>query len=163
MRGRVYRLKLHKLADRVVELNRAGAALARQVAGDQVLVAGSMGPTGELIEPLGTLSMDAARAAFAEMRRVTRRGGRVACLDASRPDSRVVRLAPRAIIRHVLAFLGGLITGDYEAYRYLHASAIAFHSREQLAAIMQEAGWTVESVRPLCFGAAAIHVGVKEG
>jgi 5-methyltetrahydrofolate--homocysteine methyltransferase len=73
--GTSYRLKLHELADRVVELNRAGAALARQVAGDQVLVAGSMGPTGELIEPLGTLSVDAARAAFAEQAMGLAEGG----------------------------------------------------------------------------------------
>lgn len=64
--GTHFRLNLHKLGDRVFELNQAAAALAREVAGDQRLVAGSMGPTGELLEPLGTLTMDAARQAFAE-------------------------------------------------------------------------------------------------
>jgi 5-methyltetrahydrofolate--homocysteine methyltransferase len=64
--GTRYRLKLHQLQDRVFELNQAGAALARAVAGPNRLVAGSMGPTGELIEPLGSLTMDEARAAFAE-------------------------------------------------------------------------------------------------
>ena len=64
--GTRYRLKLHHLQDRVFELNQAGAALAREVAGADRLVAGSMGPTGELIEPLGSLTLDDARAAFAE-------------------------------------------------------------------------------------------------
>lgn len=64
--GTHYRLKLHHLQDRVFELNQAGAALAREVAGADRLVAGSMGPTGELIEPLGSLTLDDARAAFAE-------------------------------------------------------------------------------------------------
>ncbi len=64
--GTRYRLKLHHLQDRVFELNQAGAALAREVAGVERLVAGSMGPTGELIEPLGSLTLDDARAAFAE-------------------------------------------------------------------------------------------------
>lgn len=64
--GTRYRLKLHNLQDRVVELNRAAAALARQTVGDRCLVAGSMGPTGELMEPLGPLTMDAAVEAFAE-------------------------------------------------------------------------------------------------
>ena len=64
--GTRYRLKLHHLQDRVFELNQAGAALAREVAGADRLVAGSMGPTGELIEPLGSLTVDDARAAFAE-------------------------------------------------------------------------------------------------
>ncbi len=64
--GTRYRLKLHHLQDRVFELNQAGAALARAVAGDHRLVAGSMGPTGELMEPLGPLTIDEAAAAFAE-------------------------------------------------------------------------------------------------
>ena len=58
------RLALDGLADRVAELNEAGARLAREAAGEQ-LVAGSMGPTGELMEPLGLLTADGARASFA--------------------------------------------------------------------------------------------------
>lgn len=64
--GTRYRLKLHHLQERVFELNQAAAELARDVAGDDKLVAGSMGPTGELMEPLGPLTLDEARAAFAE-------------------------------------------------------------------------------------------------
>ncbi len=64
--GTRYRLKLHKLEERVFELNQAAAALAREAAGPDKLVAGSMGPTGELMEPLGPLTLDQARAAFAE-------------------------------------------------------------------------------------------------
>jgi methionine synthase I (cobalamin-dependent) len=64
--GTRYRLKLHHLQERVFELNQAAAALAREVAGADKLVAGSMGPTGELMEPLGPLTLDEARAAFAE-------------------------------------------------------------------------------------------------
>lgn len=64
--GASYRLKLHKLQDRVFELNHAAAALAREVVGADRLVAGSVGPTGELMEPLGTLTIAEASAAFAE-------------------------------------------------------------------------------------------------
>ena len=64
--GNCFRLKLHQLQARVFELNQAAAALARQAAGPERLVAGSVGPSGELLEPLGTLTMEAARAAFAE-------------------------------------------------------------------------------------------------
>lgn len=73
--GTRYRLKLHHLEDRVFELNQAGAVLARQVMGPDGLVAGSMGPTGELIEPLGSLTMDDARAAFAEQAAGLEAGG----------------------------------------------------------------------------------------
>jgi 5-methyltetrahydrofolate--homocysteine methyltransferase len=63
--GTAFRLKLHGLQDRVFELNQAAAALARAEAGDDAAVAGSMGPTGELFEPMGSLTYDAAVAAFA--------------------------------------------------------------------------------------------------
>ncbi len=64
--GTSYRLKLHHLQEQVFDLNQAAAALAREVAGADKLVAGSIGPTGELMEPLGPLTLDEARAAFAE-------------------------------------------------------------------------------------------------
>jgi 5-methyltetrahydrofolate--homocysteine methyltransferase len=65
--GTAARLKLHNLQDRVIELNRAGAALAKEVAAPMgALVAGSIGPTGELIEPVGPLTMAEAAAIFAE-------------------------------------------------------------------------------------------------
>jgi 5-methyltetrahydrofolate--homocysteine methyltransferase len=68
--GSPFRLKLHDLQDRTHELNRRAAELARQAAaaaGDgNVVVAGSMGPSGEMIAPLGELTGEAAAAGFAE-------------------------------------------------------------------------------------------------
>ena len=76
--GTRYRLKLHHAEERVGELNRAAAQIARAEAdasGRQVVVAGSMGPTGEILEPLGPLSAEAARAAFAEQAAALAEGG----------------------------------------------------------------------------------------
>jgi 5-methyltetrahydrofolate--homocysteine methyltransferase len=65
--GTSARLKLHNLQDRVVELNRAGAALAVEVAHPRgVLVAGSIGPSGDMIEPVGPVTVAEAEAMFAE-------------------------------------------------------------------------------------------------
>ncbi len=63
------RLELHHSAERVVELNRAAAEVARRVAATadrRVAVAGSIGPTGALLEPYGLLTVSQADAAFAE-------------------------------------------------------------------------------------------------
>ncbi|MDX6365803.1 MAG: 5-methyltetrahydrofolate--homocysteine methyltransferase [Nocardioidaceae bacterium] len=61
------RLAMNGLDDRVVELSRAGAMLAREVADrHDALVAGGLGPTGELLAPLGALSPDDTRAIFVE-------------------------------------------------------------------------------------------------
>ncbi len=70
--GTRYRLKLHNLEERVLELNRAAARNARaeaDAAAGTVLVAGSVGPTGELLAPLGNMAFDEAKAAFAEQAR----------------------------------------------------------------------------------------------
>ena len=76
--GTAYRLKLHKAEGRVAELNVAAARLAREVAdasGRDVAVAGSMGPTGEIMEPIGPLTFDLAKEAFAEQARSLAAGG----------------------------------------------------------------------------------------
>src|SRR5277367_6546201 len=76
--GTRHRLKLHKAEGRVAELNEKAARIAR-TAGDsgerEVLVGGSMGPTGEILEPLGPLSAEGAREAFAEQALALARGG----------------------------------------------------------------------------------------
>jgi 5-methyltetrahydrofolate--homocysteine methyltransferase len=76
--GTRHRLKLHNAQDRVFELNKRAAEIARSVAdkaGRKVIVAGSVGPTGELLEPLGTLTYDAAVAAFKEQIEGLKAGG----------------------------------------------------------------------------------------
>lgn len=76
--GTRYRLKLHNMQDRVFELNRAAARNARAEADDAphlVLVAGSVGPTGELLTPMGNMEFDDAKTAFAEQARGLVAGG----------------------------------------------------------------------------------------
>ena len=61
------RLARHSLADRVSDINRAGAQLAREAAKSfDLWVAGSVGPLGIRIEPLGKTSLEEARAVFRE-------------------------------------------------------------------------------------------------
>ncbi|HEX2780992.1 MAG TPA: homocysteine S-methyltransferase family protein, partial [Gemmatimonadaceae bacterium] len=71
------RIKLaqYGLESQVAELNRAAAALAREAAGDRVLVAGAVGPLGVRIEPLGPTSVDEARAVFREQMKALKEGG----------------------------------------------------------------------------------------
>jgi 5-methyltetrahydrofolate--homocysteine methyltransferase len=73
-----HRLKLHKAQDRTFELAKSAAELARAVADAAprpVVVAGSVGPTGELFEPLGALTHDDAVAGFSEEIRGLKAGG----------------------------------------------------------------------------------------
>jgi 5-methyltetrahydrofolate--homocysteine methyltransferase len=76
--GNASRLKLHDAAGRAFELNRIAAEIGREVAdraGRPVVVAGSMGPTGEILEPVGALSIEAAAEMFEEQARGLMAGG----------------------------------------------------------------------------------------
>ena len=76
--GTRFRLELHNLQDQTIALNKAAAQNARaeaKAARDVVVVAGSMGPTGQLFEPMGTMTFDEAKAAFAEQAKGLVEGG----------------------------------------------------------------------------------------
>jgi 5-methyltetrahydrofolate--homocysteine methyltransferase len=106
--GTRYRLMLHGLEDRAEELNRLGAALAREVAdaaNRPIVVAGSMGPTGELMAPLGRMTHTDAAAAFAEQARGLKAGGAdVAWIETmSAPEE--MRAAAEAAIAEGLPYV----------------------------------------------------------
>lgn len=76
--GNQLRLKHHGLENNVRELNAAAARLAREVADEfdpSPIVAGSMGPTGELMKPIGKLTFDEAVSVFAEQAAALAVGG----------------------------------------------------------------------------------------
>lgn len=76
--GTSFRLAMHGLDRRVKEMNAAAAKVARQTAdktGKEVLVAGSIGPSGQLFEPMGTLTFEAAAQAFREQAQGLADGG----------------------------------------------------------------------------------------
>jgi len=70
-----YTLARHGLADEVVRINKAGAQIARQAATEQEYVLGDIGPSGDFLEPLGTLKADELRDAFARQAEALLAGG----------------------------------------------------------------------------------------
>lgn len=112
--GTRHRLKLHHAQDRVFELNKAAASIARAVAdkaGRRVIVAGSVGPTGELLLPLGALTYDEAVDAFAEQIEGLKAGGaEIAWIETmSAPEE--IRAAAEAAIRVGLPYT---YTGSFD-------------------------------------------------
>ncbi len=99
--------------------------------------------------------------ALAEMHRVVRPGGRVVCLDITRPPRGPFGWLFHLYFFHWVPFLGGLISGDWEAYRYLPRSAQRFVDAEELAAMMRAAGLREVRYQKLMMGTVALHVGVR--
>jgi 5-methyltetrahydrofolate--homocysteine methyltransferase len=112
--GTRHRLKLHHAQDRVHEINRRAAEIARSVADKadrKVIVAGSVGPTGELLQPLGAMTYDEAVAAFVEQIEGLKDGGaEVAWIETmSAPEE--IRAAAEAAIKVGLPYT---YTGSFD-------------------------------------------------
>ncbi len=73
--GNRIRLAKSGLGERVIELNLAAARIARSAAGPNTLVAGSMGPMGEMVAPWGPIAYADARSVFAEQAQALADGG----------------------------------------------------------------------------------------
>ncbi|MCL4459523.1 MAG: ubiquinone/menaquinone biosynthesis methyltransferase [Chloroflexi bacterium] len=98
---------------------------------------------------------------FREMRRVIRPGGRVVCLELTRPKAGIFAFLFGLYLHRLVPILGQLVAGDGSAYTYLPRSIITFPLAEELADIMRAVGLKEVSYRLLAGGAIAIHVGIK--
>jgi len=92
------RLQMHGLEDRLFELNKAGAEIARKVADRHpgCFVMGDVGPSGELMEPMGTMTIEEATALFADQIKALVAGGVDAILIETMSDLQEVEAAVKA-------------------------------------------------------------------
>ncbi len=97
--------------------------------------------------------------ALREMRRVLRPGGRALVLEFSLPAHALVRGAYLLYFRHVLPRIGGLISGDFQAYRYLNETVETFPFAAAFCALMTGAGFRDVCAIPLTFGIATLYLG----
>lgn len=97
-------------------------------------------------------------AGLAEMHRVLKPQGWIVALDITHPRGVLGRLV-RAYFRAVVPLLGGLLSGEWSAYRYLPASVGPFPEPESLSGFFRAAGFHNVSFVRLGLGSVAVHVG----
>ncbi len=100
--------------------------------------------------------------ALREMRRGLRPGGRALILEFSLPANPLVRFGHLTYLRYFLPTIGGIISGDLKAYRYLNRTIEAFPYGDAFCRLMEDAGFSSVRANPLTFGVASIYQGDQE-
>ena len=97
--GSAPRLQMHSLEDRLFELNKAASEIAKKVSSKypDVFVMGDVGPTGELMEPMGTLTVAGAKEIFTEQIKALLAGGADGILIETMSDLSEVQAAVQAV------------------------------------------------------------------
>lgn len=98
---------------------------------------------------------------LAEFLRVLKPGGRAVILELGIPDKPFVKSVYKIYFKHILPLIGGLISGNRSAYRYLPESVYAFPSPETFCVKMKRAGFQNVRHRSLTFGLCRLFIGEK--
>ena len=96
-----------------------------------------------------------------EMMRVVKPGGKIVCLELSKPTVQPFKAVYYGYFRYVLPFLGKLFAKSYEQYKWLPDSLMKFPDHQQLAAMFASVGMVDVEAYPLTGGVAALHIGTK--
>ncbi|HZG57467.1 demethylmenaquinone methyltransferase [Paenibacillus sp.] len=96
-----------------------------------------------------------------EMNRVVKPGGKVVCLETSKPTAEPFRTVYYAYFEHLLPLLGKWFVKRYEQYKWLPESLASFPNRQELEERFRGAGLTDVQSHAFFFGAAALHIGTK--
>ncbi len=151
---------LHE-AERKAREQPDGPSLVSWVQGDAMALPFAGETFDAVTVGFGLRNMPDYLGALREVARVLKPGGTFVCLETSPLPTPMLRTAFESAMRTALPVLGGILSGDREAYAYLPQSSALFPDAEALGRLMQMAG--LKNVRYLRrgFGAVAIHVGRK--
>lgn len=109
----------------------------------------------------GIRNLTNMKAGFEEMYRVLKPGGKMVCLEFSRPKNPFFCKIYDLYSFHVMPLLGEILTGSREAYTYLPESIRLFPLPDKLKTILEKIGFKDVKWQTLTNGIAVIHAGVK--
>ena len=109
----------------------------------------------------GIRNFEDRKKGLAEFLRVLKPGGRAVILELGIPDRPFIKTLYDIYFRHILPLIGGLISGNRAAYRYLPESVYAFPRPETFCAMMERAGFHNVRHRNFTFGLCRLFIGEK--
>lgn len=96
-----------------------------------------------------------------EMWRVLDKDGKLVILELSVPSNPVIRWCYKLYFLNILPAIGGFVSGNKGAYRYLPASVLHFPAPDKFVAMMHEAGFREVRHKAFTFGICRMYVGIK--
>lgn len=99
--------------------------------------------------------------ALKEFHRVLKPSGKLFVLEFSMPENPLWRSLYLLYFRHILPVVGGILSGNFSAYSYLNRSVEGFCNKNEFINLMNNAGFSSVSLKPLSFGIAHIYSGSK--
>lgn len=109
----------------------------------------------------GIRNFEDRKKGLAEFLRVLKPGGRAVILELGIPDKPFIKALYDIYFRHILPLIGGIISGNRAAYRYLPESVYAFPRPETFCAMMERAGFHNVRHRNFTFGLCRLFIGEK--
>ena len=140
-----------------------GAAGVSFIAGDALALPFRAASFDAVTISFGLRNVSDPLAALAELRRVTRPGGRLVVCEFSHVRARPADLLYQRYLQRVLPAVAGLVSSNPAAYAYLAESIRDWPGQAELARSLRAAGWSAVRWQNLSFGIVALHSGVNGG
>lgn len=99
--------------------------------------------------------------ALKEVLRVLRPGGRLVILELSVPSDKVLRWLYCLYFSRILPWIGGIVSGDKDAYKYLPVSVLSFPGKDEWMSIMSSCGYRNVSHKAFTLGICRMYIGEK--
>jgi demethylmenaquinone methyltransferase/2-methoxy-6-polyprenyl-1,4-benzoquinol methylase len=99
---------------------------------------------------------------LAEIHRILRIGGQFVILESSKPENQLWRFINSIYLQFILPYLGGIISGNLKAYKYLAKSSKNYYTPTQMSEILERGGFKVVQSQSLFLGSVMLMVAEKQ-
>lgn len=110
----------------------------------------------------GIRNIDSLSHAMKEMHRVLKPGGTLLILEFSLPKNKLIRSLHLFYLKHILPKIGGLLSGNKNAYQYLNETIQSFPYGKGLCDLLKEEGFHHVQHKPLSFGIVTLYIASKD-
>ncbi|MGM9768224.1 MAG: ubiquinone/menaquinone biosynthesis methyltransferase, partial [Candidatus Cryptobacteroides sp.] len=109
----------------------------------------------------GVRNFENRKKGLREMLRVLKPGGKLVILELSVPSNAFMRWLFNLYFVHILPLIGGKISGDKAAYKYLPASVLNFPGKKEFTSTLRECGYAAVSHKAFTLGICRMYSGIK--